>query len=169
MISSKHDSALTNLKIRGKTVQKPTVVVDYNIGKTSIDLSDQMTSYSNPLRRSQKWYRKVALDALLNISVVNALVLFQKVTSSKMSITEFRSTLVEQLIHKETITEIVSQKHVLEKSNSSRCVGCYSKAVKEKGRKYAQNNAKKIYTKWFLCDKHFCLDCFFEEHKIVKK
>ncbi|XP_060849732.1 uncharacterized protein LOC132928838 [Rhopalosiphum padi] len=88
MVSSKHDSALTNLKIRGKIVQKPTVVVDYNIGKTSIDLSDQMTSYSNPLRRSQKWYRKVALDALLNISVVNALVLFQKVTSSKMSITK---------------------------------------------------------------------------------
>ncbi|XP_050063121.1 piggyBac transposable element-derived protein 4-like [Aphis gossypii] len=128
MISSKHDSALTSLKIRGKTVQKPTVVVDNNIGKTSIDLSDQMTSYSNPLRRSQKWYRKVALDALLNISVVNALVLFQKVTSSKISITEFRSTLVEQLINKETITEIVSQKHTLEKSNRSRCVGCYSKA-----------------------------------------
>lgn len=129
MISSKHDSALTNLKIRGKTVQKPTVVVDYNIGKTSIDLSDQMTSYSNPLRRSQKWYRKVALDALLNISVVNALVLFQKVTSSKMSITAFRTTLVEQLINKETITEIISQKYVLEKSNRSRCAGCYSKAV----------------------------------------
>lgn len=63
MNSSKHDSALTNLKIRGKTVQKPAVVVDYNIGKTSIDFSDQMTSYPNTLRRSQKWYRKVALDA----------------------------------------------------------------------------------------------------------
>ncbi|KAE9526178.1 hypothetical protein AGLY_013809 [Aphis glycines] len=169
MISSKHDSALTKLKIRGKTVHKPTVVVDYNVGKTSIDLSDQMTSYSNPLRRSQKWYRKVALDALLNISVVNALVLFQKVTSSKMSITAFRTTLVEQLINKETITEITSQKHVLEKSNRSRCAGCYSKAVKKKGRKYAQCNTKKINTKCFLCDKHFCLDCFFEEHKIVKK
>ncbi|KAL4126176.1 hypothetical protein QTP88_010402 [Uroleucon formosanum] len=141
MISSKHDSALTNLKIRGKTVQKLTVVVDYNVGKTSIDLSDQMTSYSNPLRRSQKWYRKVTLDALLNISVVNALVLFQKVTSSKMSITAFRTTLVVQLINKETITKIISQKHVLEKSN--RCAGCYSKAVKKKGRKYAQCNTKK--------------------------
>lgn len=131
MISSKHDSALTNLK-RRKTVQKPTVVVGYNVGKTSIDLSDQMTSYSNPLRQSQKWYRKVALDALLNISVVNALVLFQKVTSSKMSITAFRTTLVEQLINKETITEVTSQKHVLEKSNRSRCAGCYSKAVKKR-------------------------------------
>ena len=149
MISSKHDSAFTNLKIRGKIVQKPTVVVDYNVEKTSIDLSNQIFSYSNPLCRSQQWYRKVALDALLNISVVNVLVLFQKVKSSKISITAFRTTHVEQLINKETITEITSQKHVLEKSNRSRCAGCYSKAVKKKSRKYAQCNTKKINTKCF--------------------
>lgn len=70
-----------------------------------------MSSYSNPLRRSQKWYRKVALDALLNISVVNALVLFQAVTSSKLSITDFRSQLVQQLTKKETIPENISQTH----------------------------------------------------------
>jgi len=55
------------------------VVVDYNTGKSSIDLADQMASYSNPLRRSLKWYRKVAMDLILNISVVNASILFKKV------------------------------------------------------------------------------------------
>lgn len=44
MISTKHDSAVSDVQIRGKTVQKPKVVVDYNIGKSSIDLSDQMSS-----------------------------------------------------------------------------------------------------------------------------
>lgn len=76
MISSKHDSEMVEVFIRGKTIIKPRVVVDYNKGKSPIDLSDQMSSYSNPLRRSVKWYRKVILDTLLNISVVNSYVLF---------------------------------------------------------------------------------------------
>lgn len=68
---------------------KTYVVLDYNLGEISIDLSDQMSSYSNPLRRSQKWYKKVSLDAPLYISVVNSIV------GSKL-----RSKLVEQLIKK---------------------------------------------------------------------
>ncbi|XP_008189997.1 uncharacterized protein LOC103311934 [Acyrthosiphon pisum] len=134
-----------------------------------IDLSDQMSSYSNPLRRSQKWYRKVALDALLNISVVNALVLFRAVTSSKLSITDFRAQLVEQLIKKESIPENIPETHKLVKSNRSKCSMCYAKMVIAKGRTFAQKHVNKTFTKCFLCDKYFCMDCFFEEHKFVKK
>lgn len=41
MISSKHDSEMVEVFIRGKTIMKPRVVVDINKGKSPIDLSDQ--------------------------------------------------------------------------------------------------------------------------------
>lgn len=70
------------------------MVIDYNSVKTSINLADQMSSYSNPLRRSAKWYRKVTLNSILNIAVINALVLYNSVTSSKLCVTHFRAALV---------------------------------------------------------------------------
>jgi len=94
MLSTKHNSEMISIDHRGKYIEKPKVVIDYNLGKSPIDLSDQLSSYSNPLRRSIKWYKKVVLDSLLNIGVVNSLVLFNKVTNSKMTITTFQTILV---------------------------------------------------------------------------
>lgn len=54
MISTKNTREVVENVVRGKIVKKPKVVIDYNTGKTPIDLSDQMCSYSNPLRRSTK-------------------------------------------------------------------------------------------------------------------
>lgn len=124
MISSKHDSEMVEMSVRGKTIMKPKVVVDFNKGKSPIDLSDQMCSYSNPLRRSVKWYRKVVLDTLLNIAVVNAHVLYTQVTNNKISITEFRTRLVENLIVKNIepiINQMTTTKHRLVKSSKGRC------------------------------------------------
>lgn len=45
MISTKHNSQIVEQHIKGKIIKKLKVVIDYNIGKTSIDLSDQMSSY----------------------------------------------------------------------------------------------------------------------------
>jgi len=56
MISTKYNSKMVENYLKGNVIYKPKVVVDYNVGKTSIDLSDQMSSYSNPLRCSTKWY-----------------------------------------------------------------------------------------------------------------
>jgi len=168
MISTKHNSEMVEERVRGKIVKKPKVVIDYNIGKTSIDLSDQMSSYSNPLRRSLKWYRKVALDGLLNIAVVNSLVLFNKVTCSNMSITNFRTSLVEQLTKKENIVINPSLKHQLQKTGKSRCFMCYSLMSSEKGRKYAQSHSTKVQTKCLACDRYYCILCFIKDHKITK-
>lgn len=100
MLSTKHNSEMISIDHHGKCIEKPKVVIDYNLDKSPIDLSDQLSSYSNPLRRSIKWYKKVVLDSLLNIGVVNSLVLFNKVTNSKMTITTFRTILVENLVKK---------------------------------------------------------------------
>lgn len=170
MISSKHHSQMVKLSVRGKTIMKPKVVMDYNEGKSPIDLSDQMSAYSNPLRRCVKWYRKVVIDALLNIAVVNAHVLFTQVTDNKISITEFRTMLVENLITKdfEPIESINQIKHKLVKTIKGRCNKCYKKMVKEKGRTYSQKYSKKTSTKCEACDQKICFECFFEDHKVSK-
>lgn len=169
MISTKHDSEMVEKNIRGKTIKKPKVVYDYNTGKSPIDLSDQMSSYSNPLRRSVKWYRKVVLDTLLNVAVVNAFVLYTQVTKpERMSITTFRTILVEKLIKlndEPMYNTTPSIEHKLEKVTKSRCFKCYAKMVSSKGRKFAQSHSKKTSTKCLACNKHFCLDCFFEDHR----
>ena len=41
--------------------------------KCGIDYSDQMVSYATTIRKGNKWYRKLSIQLLLKISVVNAL------------------------------------------------------------------------------------------------
>lgn len=144
MLSTKLNSEMISVDHHGKYIEKPKVVVDYNLGKSPIDLSDQLSSYSNPLRRSIKWYKKVVLDTLLSIEVVNARVLFNAVTNSKMSITTFRTILVENLVKKNDIMPPeVTMNHVIVKAGRSRCFKCYKDMVSEKGRTYAQNHSTK--------------------------
>lgn len=102
MCSTKTTNSMVDVR-SCKVIQKPLTVIEYNKGKGSIDLADQKSSYGNPLRRSLKWYRKVLVDTLLNISVVNASHIFNSVTESKMSITNFRFCLVESLIKNNNI------------------------------------------------------------------
>ncbi|CAH1991606.1 unnamed protein product [Acanthoscelides obtectus] len=71
VLSTKHDAEM----VERNNTRIPKVVVDYNRGKSSVDLSDQMGSYSNPLRRSVKWCRKIAFELLLTTSMVNAFIL----------------------------------------------------------------------------------------------
>ncbi|KAL2751649.1 piggyBac transposable element-derived protein 4-like [Vespula maculifrons] len=57
---SKNSSEMINIKIKRGFYQKPKMVIGYNTGKNAIDLSDYMSAYKNPLRKTIKWYRKLA-------------------------------------------------------------------------------------------------------------
>lgn len=95
--------------------------------------------------------------------------LFNKVVNSNMSITNFRTSLVEQLIKKKTIfINPPTIKHQLEKTGKSRCFICYSVMSSEKGRKYAQSHSLKVQTKCLACNKYYCIQCFIKDHKITK-
>jgi len=63
----------------GQNILKPQIVIDYNKGKSLVDVCDLRSSYHNPLRRSLKWYKKVATEVFLNTSVLNALSLSNKI------------------------------------------------------------------------------------------
>lgn len=60
------------------------------------------------MRRGLKWYRKVMVELLFGTSLVNAWLIYNKISTTKLSITEFRKTLATELItptiEKENIT-----------------------------------------------------------------
>lgn len=65
VLSTYHRDETVEIQRRGNPIQKPKAIVDYNAGKSSIDLSDQMSSYSSALRKSIRWYKKLAVEMLL--------------------------------------------------------------------------------------------------------
>jgi len=79
MMSTRHNINMvgTGKKNRkNESIFKPQIILDYNAGKAGIDLSDQLSSYSSPVRKSIRWYHKVATEVLLGTSVVNALIVY---------------------------------------------------------------------------------------------
>lgn len=102
MLSTYHTLDVVNtgrLNRKREEIQKPQCILDYNAGKAGIDLSDQLAAYSSPVRKSVRWYHKVAIELLMGTSVVNALVVYKLVhPESKISVTKFRVSLVESLL-----------------------------------------------------------------------
>ncbi|KAJ8938998.1 hypothetical protein NQ314_011248 [Rhamnusium bicolor] len=95
MLSTKHGIETTNIGQRQKLV----AIIDYNAAKSFIDVSDQRASYSSAVRKALKWYRKVAVEALLRTTIVNSLFLYNKINGKKTSIIKFRKNLCSQLLH----------------------------------------------------------------------
>lgn len=77
MLSTKHSAEMISLPKGSCSYEKSKMVVDYNVGKSSVDLSDQMAAYSSPFRKTIQWYRKLAIELLLNTCVVNSLMLYK--------------------------------------------------------------------------------------------
>ncbi|EFN68845.1 hypothetical protein EAG_13643, partial [Camponotus floridanus] len=129
---------------------------EYNLGKSSVDLSDQMIAYSSPLRRTIKWYKKLAIELLLNTCIVNSIVLFKQVTRKNIAIPDFRMKLAMYLM-KCSDNDCISPKkrvqsrprHEFKKMPGNArnvrrfCKACYNKNSKQLGRTGAKNSTKK--------------------------
>ena len=68
---------------------KPEIIICYNKGKQGIDVSDQMASCFSPLRKTIRWYHKVAFEFMLNTAVVNALIVCQEIIGNNVKIGQF--------------------------------------------------------------------------------
>jgi len=77
---------------------KPKLIIDYNTGKCGIDKSDQMASYACINRRGVKWYRKVALELITGMAMVNACIVFKEITKSNIIVTSFRREVCKSLL-----------------------------------------------------------------------
>ncbi|CAG5043132.1 unnamed protein product [Parnassius apollo] len=66
-------------------IKKPTCVLTYNNNKKGVDFSDQMSSYYSTLKRGLKWFRKVGMEYLLGMALVNAWITYNVKCDKKVS------------------------------------------------------------------------------------
>ena len=189
MISTKpsHSAVVVDTRKINKLnerIMKPQVVLDYNEGKQGIDLSDQLSAYYTCLRRSIKWYHKVAFELIFGTSVVNSYLIYKEnYTTGNTSILQFRESLVRSLLlgvpsedlkpgPRQQSTSSLKRKladHELEEMEGStrnvrrRCAGCYEKNREQQSREVCHSTTKKIKTFCSDCNKFYCLDCFNEK------
>lgn len=172
MLSTKHTLEMVDVRQRGGVVRKPSAIFDYNKSKGYIDISDQMKSYSTALRKSVKWYRKIAIELLLGSALVNSYIMHQQITNQKMSITSFKEELVGNFLDLHNFEQNNTPRgtpdgHHLEEVPSTarrRCATCYAKLSRENGRKFAQNKTPFSRFKCIQCDKFYCIICFCDVH-----
>lgn len=164
----------------GVPVCKPKLILDYNHGKTGIDVSDQLASYATAVRKSIRWYHKVACELLLGTAVVNAYIIYKSLDRrSNMSIVDFRESICMHLMNLEENTSKPStpavslkRKHELgvtdlvdnrNRKLRRRCVHCYEK-LREEGKncRVARDETKKVNTVCVGCENRpsVCLDCY---------
>ena len=87
-----------DLSFRLFATLKPLAIVEYNEGKCGIDYSNQMVFYATTIRNWIKWYRKLGIQLLLGISVINSLTVYKIATRKNINIRIFRQLLVAKLL-----------------------------------------------------------------------
>ncbi|XP_076764971.1 uncharacterized protein LOC143431878 [Xylocopa sonorina] len=93
--SSNHECVI----IRSKNDKlKPNIVFSYTDAKKGVDLSDQMSLYCNCLRKTVKWYRKIVIELLCGICLVNAWYIHKKCGTKCFQILQFRERIIDYLL-----------------------------------------------------------------------
>ncbi|KAI4463228.1 piggybac transposable element-derived protein 4 [Holotrichia oblita] len=176
--TSRASNTTTTRKRSKKNRQKPIAIIAYNKGKAGINLSDQMSSYATTLRKSVKWYRKLGIEYMLGISLVNAFVVYKAVTKQRAQIRWFREKITSILLsllkrvkhNKPNCRNVHVLKTKVDENNKEvrrMCTLCYSKIKKIEGRIAAKNKGKRVCTYCPNCHNApcMCLECFGNHHK----
>ncbi|GBM06169.1 hypothetical protein AVEN_218829-1 [Araneus ventricosus] len=77
---------------------KPDAIFDYNSAKKGVDISDQIASYYNSLRKTVKWYRKLIIELICATSVVNAWYIHKRWGTKHFDILKFRENIIDRLL-----------------------------------------------------------------------
>ena len=127
---------------------KPLAVVEYNEAKCGVVYSYQMAFYATTIRKGIEWYRKLGVQLLLGISVVNALTVYKIATRKNISIRIFRQLLVAKLLSENTKDpclrrnqhNIAVRKNDFGRSIKRACKLCYAKTSNKDTREFKENN-----------------------------
>ncbi|XP_043592229.1 uncharacterized protein LOC122571934 isoform X1 [Bombus pyrosoma] len=136
-----------------------------------IDYSDQMVSYATTIRRGIKWYRKLGIQLLLEISVVNALTVYKIATRKDVNIRRFRELLAAKLLGLSENTKnpcLRWNQHIAVRKNDSgrsikrACKLCYADKSRRTDRSKTRENLKKTTTYCPNCSDQpqLCIECF---------
>ena len=137
-----------------------------------IDYSDQMISYATTIRRGIKRYRKLDVQLLLGISVVNVLTVYKIATREDINIRRFRELLAATLLGLSENTKNPclrrSQHNIAVRRNDPgrsirrTCKLCYANKRRRMDRTKTRENLKKttIYCPNCPDQPQLCIECF---------
>jgi hypothetical protein len=149
------------------TLPVPTAVRDYNSFKGGVDVLDQLHSYYSILRKSRRWWPRLAWW-LIDAAILNAHRLYEIKNKEKISERDFRTMLMHELAggcasasaadnstskqdesHKENGHQIVQS------STKSNCYICWNE----------NRRRSQTYFKCLPCNKFVCVSPCYDMHR----
>lgn len=145
-----------------------------------------MSSYHSPIRKSIRWFHKVAVKLLLGVVIVGgqqmSLTTFREMLCHVLTGIDLQSLSAAQSLHSIPSTsssKVTDAVHFLrectEKEGGMRsdrrkrryCIGCYESLTKLHGRNIAKKKAKRVTTECSTCpdNPRFCFACFPKYHQ----
>lgn len=103
MLTTMHDDSFgptgkTNFRT-GEPIMKPKCILEYNKNMGTVDKADMMLSSLSCMRKSVKWYKKVAFH-MIDLYLLNSFYMYKSVTGSKKTLGEFQLVVIKQLVAK---------------------------------------------------------------------
>ncbi|CAG5046445.1 unnamed protein product [Parnassius apollo] len=99
MISTCQGDGMSNVTTKRGDVMKSDAIIDYNDAKKGIDISDQLASFHSPLRKSLTWYKKIAIDLLFQVAIINASCIYNELADGpKLTVLQIQEHLVRHFL-----------------------------------------------------------------------
>ncbi|GFU54698.1 piggyBac transposable element-derived protein 4 [Trichonephila clavipes] len=165
MLSNMHDPDMSTSTLCNDRCEKPGLLTSYNTNMGFVDLSDRMANSYTFGRKTLKWTKKLFFH-LLDLTVLNAFILYKIKTGNNICHKIFRLNLIRQLLQNENIETIITSpernarnnrpenKHWPEcKKVQRRCAMCKSKGM-----------TRRTSVSCKLCNVGLCVNCFEEYH-----
>ena len=164
-----------------ETINKPSIVTDYNAHMSGVDIADQVMVYYSCGRRTLKWYKRV-FWRLVDHALTNSYILFKQVVNPNRRVWTQRKYRME-IAYTFTASLIASRigqgrspaaslfrlkgKHFpYYHKERKRCVVCAYKRQTTNSKKRKDTKTKNYCPK---CDVHVCFgQCFEKYHTVVK-
>lgn len=138
----------------------PRLFYEYNNHMRGVDILDQKASYYQNKNTTKKWWKRVFYH-LLEISICNSHILFEKITGRKLSGLEFRKELVCELYKGYQIKSYISNSNLPLISLLT-----LHTIIKDKSKHNKRCKFCKIKTSWLcsFCNINLCPQCHLSYH-----
>ena len=103
MLSTVHESSMVSTgktnSLTDEEIMKPLCVKEYNQNKGAVDKSCMQMTFSESLRKSVKWYKKLFFY-MMDVSVLNTYILFKMIQQQHLQLSEFKLEVIRGLVMK---------------------------------------------------------------------
>ncbi|KAJ8928125.1 hypothetical protein NQ314_019351 [Rhamnusium bicolor] len=85
--------------LQGEDKRKPLCILNYNENMGAIDKTDMLLSSTESVRKTIRWYKKVFFH-LLDLSILNAHVIYKMKTGENIPLLQFQIKLIKEIVEK---------------------------------------------------------------------